>query len=68
MTKVYELDIVTEDISLDDAVAEIAAIEGVSIILVSSSGFGSGWPTVKLSADEAGLAKLEEWYGSEIEE
>jgi hypothetical protein len=66
--KTYELDIVTEDITLEEAVAQINAIEGVTVILTSESGYGAGWPTVIVSVTDEALPALEEWYGGEIVE
>lgn len=66
--KTYELDIVTEDITLDEAVAQINAIEGATVILTSENGYGSGWPTAIVSATDEALPALEKWYGGEIVE
>lgn len=66
--KTIELDIVTEDKTLDEAVAELNAIEGVTVLVVSESGYGSGWPTVTLAVIPEAISLLEEWYGSEIVE
>lgn len=64
--KTYELDIVTEERSLEVAIKEINRIEGVTIILTAPNGLGSGWPTVVAAVTDEALPKLEEWYGSKI--
>ena len=64
--KTYELDIVTEDRSLEDAIMEMNRIEGVTVILTSQNGFGSDWPTVIAAVTDEALPALEAWYGSEI--
>jgi hypothetical protein len=66
--KTYELDIVTEEVTLEEAVAQINAIEGATVILTSENGYGSGWPTVIVSATDEAFPALQEWYGSEIVE
>lgn len=65
---VYEIDYVTEDKSLDQAVAELKLIEGVAVLIVSEGGHGSGWPTIVFSATPEAKPKVEAWYGAEIED
>jgi len=62
--KSYEIDIVTEDISLDDAVTAINNIEGVVVVLTTERSFG--WPTATVYVTDGALPALEAWYGSEI--
>ena len=65
--KTYELDICTEEITLDTAITQINAISGATVILSSESGHGSGWPTVIVSATDEARPELEKWYGGDIE-
>ena len=46
--KVYEFDVVTEEISLDQTVENLLGIDGV--ISVEVLGSANGWPTIKLAA------------------
>jgi hypothetical protein len=64
--KTYEIDIVTEDRSLDEAIIEMNSIEGVTVVMTVPEGLGSGWPTVIASVTDEALPALEAWYGSEI--
>jgi hypothetical protein len=46
--KVYEFDVVTEEISLDQTIENLLGIDGV--ISVEVLGSANGWPTIKLTA------------------
>jgi hypothetical protein len=46
--KVYEFDVVTEEISLDQTIENLLGIDGVISVEVLSS--ANGWPTIKLTA------------------
>ncbi len=62
--KTIELDIVTEDITLDEAVEELGNIEGITVLIVSER--PDVWPSVTLAVTPEAMPKLEEWYGGEI--
>ena len=46
--KVYEFDVVTEEISLDQTIENLLGIDGVISVEVLES--ANGWPTIKLTA------------------
>ena len=46
--KMYEFDVVTEEISLDQTVENLLGIDGVISVQVLES--ANGWPTIKLTA------------------
>jgi hypothetical protein len=46
--KVYEFDVVTEEISLDQTIENLLGIDGVISVEVLDS--ANGWPTIKLTA------------------
>jgi hypothetical protein len=49
--KMYEFDVVTEEISLDQTVENLLGIDGViSVQVLESANGANGWPTIKLTA------------------
>lgn len=63
--KMYELDICTETVDLNEAIEKINSFEGATVIMTAHR--EGAWPTVTVAADENGLAQLEEWYGDSLE-
>lgn len=64
----FEIDIVTEEETIDQAVESINKLgEGIKVIKVVPEGNGSGWPTVIIEAPKSAIPTLEKWYGSEVE-
>jgi hypothetical protein len=49
--KVYEFDVVVEDISLEETVEKLMGFDGViAVEVLSRANSANGWPTIKLTA------------------
>jgi hypothetical protein len=63
--KMYEFDVVTEEISLDQTVENLLGIDGViSVQVLDSANGANGWPTIELiaSPSEKFYQSLEEIF------
>ena len=61
--KKYELDIVTETMSLDKSLKSLKDfIPGANVVEIEMSGRGAGWPTIVIEVPNESLDKLRMWY------
>ena len=63
----FELDIVTEETSIDQTVTEVEKLDkSIKVIKVYPEGRGSGWPTIIVEAPSTMKETLSNWYGGEV--
>lgn len=63
--KVYEFDVVVDDVSLEETVEKLLGFDGViAVEVLSRANDANGWPTIKLTASpsESFYQSLEEVF------